>query len=72
MSDSNECLFFIIIKTITQNLVLQGEDNSNTPLFVKRDVYDKLLDIMEKGIKKSKVSNQEKDEAQKRLIKTLR
>ena len=47
-----------------------GKDG--TPFFVKRDVYDKLLDIMEKGIKKSKVSNREKDEAQKRLIKTLK
>ncbi len=47
-----------------------GKDG--TPFFVKRDVYDKLLDIMEKGIKKSKISNKEKDEAQKRLIKTLR
>jgi len=40
-------------------------------LFVKRDVYDKLLDIMEKGIRKSKISNKEKDEAQKRLIKNF-
>ena len=47
-----------------------GKDG--TPFFVKRDVYDKLLDIMEKGIKKSKVSNREKVEAQKRLIKTLK
>ena len=47
-----------------------GKDG--TPFFVKRDVYDKLLDIMEKGIKKSKISNKEKDEAQKRLNKTLK
>ncbi len=47
-----------------------GKDG--TPFFVKRDIYDKLLGIMEKGIKKSKISNREKAEAQKRLIKTLR
>ena len=42
-----------------------GKDG--TPFFVKQDIYDKLLDIMERGIKKSKVSIQEKLEAQKRL-----
>jgi len=47
-----------------------GKDG--TPFFVKRDVYDKLLDIMERGIKRSRVSNREKIEAQKRLIKTLK
>jgi hypothetical protein len=46
-----------------------GKDG--TPFFVKRDIYDKLLDIVEKGIKKSKISNQEKVEAQKRFIKTF-
>jgi len=46
-----------------------GKDG--TPFFVKRDVYDKLLDIMEKGIKRSKVSIREKIEAQKRLIRCL-
>jgi hypothetical protein len=42
-----------------------GKDG--TPFFVERSAYDKLLDIMEKGIKKSKISNKEKLEAQKRL-----
>lgn len=46
-----------------------GKDG--TPYFVERDVYDKLLDIMDKGIKKSKVSIREKTEAQKRLAKSL-
>jgi hypothetical protein len=42
-----------------------GKDG--TPFFVKKDVYDELLEVIEKGIKKSKVSNREKIEAQKRL-----
>ena len=42
-----------------------GKDG--TPFFVERDVYDKVLDVMEKGIKKSKISFREKLEAQKRL-----
>lgn len=42
-----------------------GKDG--TPFFVERDVYDKLLNVMEKGIKKSKISIREKLEAQKRL-----
>ncbi len=42
-----------------------GKDG--TPFFVERDTYDKLLGIMEKGIKKSKISLREKIEAQKRL-----
>jgi len=46
-----------------------GKDG--TPFFVERNIYDKLLNIMEKGIKKSKISIREKVEAQKRLIKTL-
>ncbi len=46
-----------------------GKDG--TPFFMKRDVYDKLLDIMEKGIKRSKISIREKIEAQKRLIRSL-
>lgn len=47
-----------------------GKDG--TPFPVNKGIYDKTLEIMEKGIKKSKVSNREKDEAQKRLVKTLR
>lgn len=47
-----------------------GKDGTPTP--VDRPLYDMLLNIMEKGIKKSKISNKEKDEAQKRLNKTLR
>ncbi len=42
-----------------------GKDG--TPFFVKKDVYDGLLDVMEKGIKKSKISIREKIEAQRRL-----
>lgn len=53
------------------SLSLLAFRKNGTPFFVKRDVYDKLLDIMEEGIKKSKISNREKDEAQRKLIKTL-
>jgi len=42
-----------------------GKDG--TPFFVRKDIYDNLLDIMEKGIKKSKISIREKQEAQRRL-----
>jgi hypothetical protein len=45
-----------------------GKDG--TPFFVERDVYDKLLGVMEKGIKKSNISLREKNEAQKRLNKS--
>lgn len=44
-----------------------GKDG--TPFFVKKDIYDKLLDVMEKGIQKSKITMREKIEAQKRLTK---
>jgi len=44
-----------------------GKDG--TPFFVERDIYDKTLEIMEKGIKNSKISIREKVEAQKRLTK---
>ena len=46
-----------------------GKDG--TPFFVRKDVYDNLLEVMDKGIKKSKISNREKVEAQKRLNKSL-
>ena len=46
-----------------------GKDG--TPFPVDRATYDKTLEIMEKGIKKSKISNREKVEAQKRLIKAV-
>ncbi len=46
-----------------------GKDG--TPFFVERNIYDKLLDIVEKGIKKSKISNREKAEAQERLAKII-
>ena len=46
-----------------------GKDG--TPFFVRKDVYDELLGVMEKGIKKAKISIQEKIEAQKRLRPTL-
>jgi len=42
-----------------------GKDG--TPFFVQKDVYNELLDVLEKGIKKAKISNREKIEAQKRL-----
>jgi hypothetical protein len=42
-----------------------GKDG--TPYPVDRKNYDKVLEIMEKGIQKSKISNREKIEAQKRL-----
>ncbi len=42
-----------------------GKDG--TPYPVDRETYDKTLEIMEKGIKKSLVSLKEKTEAQKRL-----
>lgn len=46
-----------------------GKDG--TPFPVNREIYDKTLEIMEKGIKKSQISNREKVDAQKRLIKNL-
>ncbi|PIX88271.1 MAG: DUF763 domain-containing protein [Candidatus Nealsonbacteria bacterium CG_4_10_14_3_um_filter_36_16] len=42
-----------------------GKDS--TPFPVSCSVYDKTLEIMEKGIKKSKISKREKIEAQRRL-----
>ena len=46
-----------------------GKDG--TPVPVDRRVYNATLAIMEKGIKKSKISNQEKLEAQGRLNSTI-
>jgi len=46
-----------------------GKDG--TPFPVNRNVYDKILNMMEKGIKRSNVSLREKDEAQKRLTNFL-
>ena len=46
-----------------------GKDG--TPFFVKKDIYDDLLEVMEKGIRKSKISNRERLEAQKRLSETF-
>jgi hypothetical protein len=43
-----------------------GKDG--TPYFVEREIYDKTLDIIEKGIKKSQISIREKNEAKKRLM----
>jgi len=42
-----------------------GKDH--TPMPIQRDVYDQLLSVIEKGIRKAKISNREKIEAQKRL-----
>ena len=46
-----------------------GKDG--TPYPVDRKIYDQTLEIMAKGIRKSKTSNREKNEAQRRLIKTF-
>jgi len=46
-----------------------GKDG--TPYPVDRKTYDQILDVMEKGIQKSKISNQEKTKAQKRLIESF-
>ena len=46
-----------------------GKDG--TPFFVEREVYDQTLGVIERGIKKSQVSNREKIEAQKRLKSNL-
>ncbi|MDD5638825.1 MAG: DUF763 domain-containing protein, partial [Candidatus Pacebacteria bacterium] len=42
-----------------------GKDH--TPMPIQRDTYDELIFIMEKAIKKAKISNSEKNHAQKRL-----
>jgi hypothetical protein len=42
-----------------------GKDH--VPMPIQRDVYDELLSIMEKGIKKAKISNREKVEIQRSL-----
>ena len=42
-----------------------GKDG--TPFFVQKGVYNELLNVIEKGIKKAKISNREKVEAQRRL-----
>ena len=42
-----------------------GKDG--TPFFTERDIYDKLLKVVEKGIQRSQISIREKTEAQKRL-----
>ena len=46
-----------------------GKDG--TPFFVQKDVYNELLDVLEKGIKKAKISNREKIEARRRLKNLL-
>ncbi len=47
-----------------------GKDG--TPEFVDRRRYDKLLNFIEKGIQKSKISNREKIEAQRRLVENFK
>jgi len=42
-----------------------GKDG--TPFFVQKGAYNELLNVVEKGIKKAKISNREKIEAQGRL-----
>jgi hypothetical protein len=46
-----------------------GKDG--TPFPVSRSTYDKTLEIIERGIKKSKISIREQVEAQKRLVKNF-
>lgn len=47
-----------------------GKDG--TPYFVDRKTYDKTLDLMNRGILKSRISLKEKDEAQERLDRISR
>jgi hypothetical protein len=47
-----------------------GKDG--TPYPVERSTYDNVLEILEKGIKKSKITIREKVEAQRRLIKSFK
>jgi hypothetical protein len=47
-----------------------GKDH--TPYPVDRKVYDQTLEILERGIKKSKISIKEKNQAQKRLISAFK
>ena len=44
-----------------------GKDH--VPMPIDREVYDTILTVIEKGIQKSKISNREKIEAQRRLNK---
>lgn len=46
-----------------------GKDG--TPYFPKKEEIDKTIEILERGIKKAKLSLKEKDRAQKRLAKIL-
>jgi len=46
-----------------------GKDN--VPMPIDKGVYDRVIEIMGKGIKKSDISLREKAEAQRRLIKTI-
>jgi len=47
-----------------------GKDG--TPFFVERDIYDKTIEVIEKGIKKAHISNKEKTQAQRRLLSILK
>lgn len=47
-----------------------GKDG--TPYPVGRKIYDETIKILERGIKKSKITNREKVEAQKRLTKSFK
>jgi len=51
------------------SFTIGGKDG--TPYPVNRTVYDRLLEILEKGIQKAKVSYREKIEAQRRLAKVF-
>jgi len=46
-----------------------GKDQ--TPYPVDRKIYDKTIEALERGIKRSKISNREKKAAQKRLMKNF-
>jgi hypothetical protein len=45
-----------------------GKDS--TPYPIDRTTYDRTLEILEKAIKKAKISNREKIEAQRKLMET--
>jgi len=47
-----------------------GKDS--TPFPVDRKTYDQTIEALEKGIRKSKISNREKIEAQKRLVESFK
>jgi len=51
------------------SFAMGGKDG--VPFFVNRRVYDKTLDVIEKGIKKSDISRREKEKALRRFTESL-